>query len=99
MEMTERFTDRGFKLIQFKDESNTKCNIQKSSLATEDAIWLGVEDPEPKILASKTKEGGAGWVNYPIPEDVLLKTRMHLTKEHIEELIPILQRFLDTGEI
>ncbi|EES51170.1 hypothetical protein NE172_01985 [Clostridium botulinum] len=50
-------------------------------------------------MASKTETEGTGWVAYPIPEDVLLSTRMHLTRGQVKELIPILQKFVDTGEI
>ena len=92
-------TVRGFDLIEFKDRYGAKCNIQKSSLATENAIWLGVEDANPQIMASKTKEGGTGWVKYDIPDNVLLTTRMHLTQEQVKDLLPILQRFADTGEL
>lgn len=99
MDFTETLTNRGFKLIKFEDLYGSRCNIQKSSLATEDAIWFGIEDAEPKIMASKTKEGGVGWVDYPIPEDAFLTTRMHLDREQVKELIPILQQFVDTGEI
>jgi hypothetical protein len=76
-----------------------------SSLATEDAIWFGIDNPEPEIMASqaadfgiKTKET-TGWVPYPIPEEVSLKTRMHLTRDQVAELLPILKRFVDTGEV
>lgn len=99
MDIKETQTNRGFKLIKFEDFYNIKCNIQESSLATEEAIWFGVEDPEPLIMASKTVEGGTGWVKYPIPDDVKLTTRMHLTREQVKELLPILQKFVDTGEI
>ena len=99
MDLKETTTNRGFKLIEFDDLYETRCNIQESSLATDKAIWFGVESAEPKIMASKTKEGGTGWVDYPIPEDVKLTTRMHLTREQVNNLLPILQKFVDTGEI
>lgn len=99
MNFKESHTNRGFKLIEFTDCYDAKCNIQKSSLATEDAIWLGVEDANPQIMASKVKKNGVGWVKYSIPEDVLLTTRMHLTREQVRDLISILKRFVDTGEI
>ncbi|AJD92041.1 hypothetical protein JMA_27240 [Jeotgalibacillus malaysiensis] len=50
-------------------------------------------------MASKTKEGGTGWVPYHIPEDVSLNTRMHLTREQVEEILPILQSFVETGDL
>ena len=40
-----------------------------------------------------------GWIPYPIPEEVLLCTRMHLSREQVAELMPVLQKFVDTGEI
>ena len=92
-------TYRGFKLIKFNDLYDKVCNIQESSLATDDAIWIGVQDAEPKIMASKTPQGGTGWVKYDIPDDVLLSTRMHLNREQVKQIIPILQQFVDTGEI
>lgn len=38
-------TQRGFALIEFEDIYGEKCSLQKSSLATEAAIWLGQEQP------------------------------------------------------
>ena len=98
-------THRGFAYSEFTDRYGVKCSIQKSSLATDDAIWLGVDDASPKILASKAVELGiktdetTGWVSYPIPKDVMLTTRMHLTQEMVRDLLPALQRFVDTGEL
>lgn len=36
-------TSRGFELGSFKDRYQQECSIQDSSLATEPAIWLGVD--------------------------------------------------------
>lgn len=36
-------TERGFAIGEFFDLSGAHCSIQKSSLATDDAIWLGVD--------------------------------------------------------
>lgn len=35
--------DRGFLKGRFKDRYGAQCSIQKSSLATEDCIWLGCD--------------------------------------------------------
>lgn len=99
MELKKDKTYRGFALITFRDLYNKKCSLQKSSLATEDAIWLGIDDPEPQIMARDTEEGGVGWVPYYIPTEVSLHTRMHLTVEQVEELLPILENFVKTGEV
>ena len=97
--MNKTKTERGFPLIKFQDLYDKQCSLQKSSLASKEAIWLGIDDADPKILASKIKEGGTGWVKYPINPDVLLHTRMHLTQEQVAELLPHLQKFVETGEI
>ena len=92
-------THRGFTLYKFTDRYGAECSVQKSSLATEECIWLGVDDAKPQIMASKTKRGGTGWVPFYVPEDVLLTTRMHLSQKQVKQLIPILQDFVKTGEI
>jgi len=46
MELIE--TDRGFKLARFLDINGELCSIQESSLATDDAIWLGIQHIEGK---------------------------------------------------
>jgi len=105
MEIMKRTTDRGFDIIEFKDWYNHSCSIQRSSSQTIDSneeketIWFGINDAEPIILASKIIKGGTGWASYPIPDDVFIPTRMHLTREQVKELIPILQKFVDEGEI
>lgn len=91
VEKTE--TDRGFGLIKFVDRYNTECSLQDSSLATEPAIWLGVDNADPQIMKS-----GEGWKPYPIPEEVLLKTRMHLTQAMVIQLLPYLKEFAETGK-
>lgn len=37
-------TERGFAIGTFIDRYGDVCSIQKSSLATEDAIWLGIHE-------------------------------------------------------
>jgi hypothetical protein len=38
-------TERGFSRVDFDDLYGERCSLQKSSLATEDAIWLGQNKP------------------------------------------------------
>lgn len=98
-------TDRGFPYIETKDMYNAGFSIQESSLATDYAIWLGIDDPDPKIMASDAKKHGIktdqeyGWIDYHVPEDVLISTRMHLTRSQVADLIPVLQHYVDTGEL
>lgn len=97
--VTERYTTRGFALVEFFDRNGNACSLQKSSSAAEDLIWLGIDYADPQIMASQTPEGGTGWRPYPIPEGVSLTTRMHLTQEMAAALIPRLQHFVETGEL
>jgi len=99
-------TDRGFDYNEFTDRYGDKCSLQKSSLASEDAIWLGIKDANPQLMASdaiklglETNGETCGWVPYQIPEEVLLSTRMHLTQDMVKELLPVLERFVETGEL
>lgn len=45
-------THRGFGYIEFKDYYDQECSMQDSSLANTDCIWLGINDADPKIMAS-----------------------------------------------
>lgn len=96
-------SNRGFVVGNFKDTYNLNCSIQESSSASEACIWLGVDDAKPMIMASQAAEFGintteiTGWVPYPIPDEVLLHTRMHLNQEQARELIKALQIFVETG--
>ncbi|WNC17942.1 hypothetical protein [Brevibacillus brevis] len=99
MEFKKGITNRGFNIIEFQDRYGTECSIQKSSLAFENAIWLGVNDANPQIMASKVREGGTGWLPYEIPKDVVLTTRMHLTQDQVKALLPILTVFAETGDL
>lgn len=98
-------TGRGFAIHTFTDHYGKRCSLQKSSLAFEDAIWLGINKVTPIVMASQAKSLGinteqtTGWIDYPVPESVLLSSRMHLTQERVAELIPMLQHFVDTGEL
>jgi hypothetical protein len=85
-------TNRGFGLYTFIDKYGVECSLQDSSLATEPAIWFGVNEPNPKKL---TKE--KGWEKYELPEDIHMSTRMHLTQEQVKKLLPILTFFAETG--
>lgn len=103
--MNNTKTQRGFEIIEFEDTYGAKCSLQMSSSAMERKVWFGVNDADPKIMVSKAKEhglepqGNSGWMKYPIPEDVLLNTRMHLNREQVKELLPYLKRFVETGSL
>jgi hypothetical protein len=98
-------TSRGFSRGEFKDLYGIECSIQKSSLASEDAIWLGVNKANPQIMASDAARHGVvttettGFVPYPVPSCVSFDTRMHLNQKQAAALITILKRFVDSGEL
>lgn len=98
-------TALGWPYITFEDRYAVACSIQKSSLATEDCIWLGVNDADPKILAREAAAHGVetdqnvGWVAFPVPDAVSMTTRMHLNQEQVRALLPILQEFAESGEL
>lgn len=101
---TKRVTQRGFSVIEFTDRNGLHCSIQESSSDTP-SIWLGINDAEPKIMAIhaplhniKTNET-VGWVPYPIPDEVLLHTRMHLNVEQVKALISTLQFWIATDRL
>lgn len=79
MKFSSGVTNRGFKLVQFRDDYDELCDIQESS-HIEPHIWLGTHSTNPKILASKVNHG-KGWIDYEIPDDVLVSHRMHLNKK------------------
>ena len=93
MKYKKSYTARGFALLNFCDDNGNLCDIQRSSSAMEDKIWLGTHSPEPKIMASKTPEGGTGWVDYPLSDDVLINHRMHLTRKQSISLALKLLKF------
>lgn len=100
-----KHTQRGFAYIEFFDHYDNKCSLQKSSIASQDAIWLGVDDANPQVMARdaatlgvKTNET-TGWVPYPLPAAVSLTTRMHLTQDQVRELLPTLIHFAETGDV
>ena len=104
--MIKTKTERGFSLVKFTDRYGARCAIQKSSLVFEDCIWLGIEDADPKIMASDAiklgidnKGESCGWIHFDIPKEVLLNTRMHLTQDMAKELIKELNIFVNTGEL
>lgn len=89
-----KITGRGFRYYEFKDRNNYLCQIQKSSSAGEDCIWLGLESASPKKLVS-----GEGWVDVELPGGVETNTRMHLTREQARILSKQLEYFSETGEL
>lgn len=99
-------TGRGFEIVKFTDRYGEKCSLQASSLAEHEkpgtsAVWLGVDDARPIVMASEAEMVGVktdettGWVPFPVPDAVQIHTRMHLDREKVAALIRHLQSWLD----
>lgn len=84
-DLRTRYTARGFVLTEFTDRCGQECSLQKSSLGTESAVWFGVDNTGPSI------QGPKGGTN----EDV--HARMHLTRQQVVELLPLLTHFAANG--
>lgn len=110
MEVKLERTSRGFMRGEFIDFYGAQCSIQESSLADDNAIWIGINDPDLKIMARDAlaigrddllKEEGPerlnGWVDYPVPDQVHATTRMHLNQEQVAALLPLLHFFVEHG--
>jgi hypothetical protein len=103
--MEKKQTSRGFNYYEFEDRYGEKCVLQESSLLSENCVWLGISDPRPIVMASQAKQVGVktsetvGWVPYPIPDEVMVHTLMHLNKEQAGQLVELLNRFIDSGEL
>lgn len=93
--MQKYYTPRGFAVFGFCDGNGEKAVIQQSSAAEAPHLWIG-----PDELRLKRFVPGRSWSDCPLPEgDVIGNERLHLTRENVRELLPILQRFVETGDI
>lgn len=103
MTITVSKNERGLMIGKFTDRYGMECSIQESSLATDTCLWLGLDAANPQIMAKDAAAhgvdpgDGTGWVPYPIPKEVQLATRMHLTREMARDLIPLLESFARSG--
>ena len=109
--MKVKKTQRGFSLIEFVDDYGEKCSLQKSSSALEDKIWLGIDDAKIKEFCPYPREIDEAWIEIPqeeieaklkhLPQNKIYykNQRMHLTRKQVAELLPHLQKFVETGDI
>jgi hypothetical protein len=87
---------RGFNFAEFIDSYGQKCSIQKSSAATRDCIWLGID--KPKLTVFEDDSHGK-YITTEMPKNFDVDSRMHLTIDEVKMLLPILQKFVETGEL
>ena len=78
----EGSTNRGFSFVSWTDLYNRECSLQKSSIATADCYWLGV-DNSPVSL--NEPEG---------PRKSVDDGRMHLNRAQMKQLIKLLRAAL-----
>ena len=109
MELKYSKTARGSDLIKFKDDDRNNCSLQKSSSVV-GKIWLGIADPfvkefwhdeipENKNLKCKWEDRDINDLKQSPNNGILICSRMHLTREQVKELLPYLQKFVETGDI
>ena len=97
-------TARGFEVQHFADDYGVDCSLQESSSVVPH-IWLGVHKPTHKVLWSDAAKVGiktaedAGWYDYPIPEEVLVSSRMHLSQKQAKKLAKRLEYFAKHGRL
>lgn len=100
-------TGRGFAISEFTDSYGVKFRIQKSSAASDDYIWLGPSNGS--ISIQKPKESGYGfdWValdKKALQESlntttVLFNDNLHLSRKDVRKILPLLERFVETGDL
>ena len=85
-------TARGFGRLDFTDLYGSECSIQESSLATERAIWLGMNsDGSFELKPPYNKDRS--------DPDVDTGGRMHLSQGQAAAILPILEHFVKTGSL
>lgn len=96
--MKKSKTKRGFEIVEFKDFNGVECKIQKSSLATDDAIWFGAKE-----IGLQEFRSGNGWMPVELEQSeghhFVANNSMHLNRKQVKKLLPILQNFVETGEL
>lgn len=88
-------TERGFSLFEFQDEYGEQCSLQKSSAGNRECIWLGTSGR----LCRQSGIVGVGMIDVPLNDEFLLISRMHLTRDMVQTLLPMLTAFVETGDI
>lgn len=81
-------TNRGFGYIEFMDAYDCECSLQQSSLV-EPHIWLGMQK----------NDDGEWTVGKMMPSGKHTGTRMHLSRFQVKTLLPLLQHFVEHGDL
>lgn len=111
MSFAESRTTRGFGIVKFTDACGVECSVQESS-AVDPHLWIGPNKANPMVMALAPPlamplvppshvytDETTGWVPYPVPDGVLMTTRAHMNREQVQQLVEVLQRWLDTSSV
>lgn len=85
-------TNRGFGLMEFQDLYGSSCSIQESSLATEGALWFGINTRGHFTMRPPYNAD-------PNDPDTDTGGRMHLSQGQAAALLPLLEHFVKTGAL
>lgn len=103
-------TARDFEFQYFDDDYRVKCSIQESS-SVEPHIWLGVDEPEIKMMYKDAQAAGLnlkkdapesndlGWCTYPLPEGARNFSRMYLNQKQAKKLVKELRYWIRHGKL
>lgn len=99
MELKKKPTGRGFNCYEFTDSYGAECSIQESSSAEEPKIWLGASKIGLQYFIPHQ-----GWQKPNLEElfgtnQIVANNRMHLTRDQVATLLPILEVFVKTGRL
>ena len=101
--LNKKNTSRGFSLYEFRDRNGIECSLQKSSIATENCIWLGANELGIQEFVAYREpnawEPRPEFDKHTMEHHFVANNIMHLSREQVAELLPVLQKFVETGEI
>lgn len=90
-------TLRGFSLGNFEDNNGVKCSIQMSS--SDDCIWLGASEIGITIGYPWRCVSNEEIISKFGAKSMVANNRMHLNRKQVKKLLPLLIKFVETGEI
>ena len=95
--MEKTYTQRGFGRYNFVDDYGAECSLQRSSSGVR--IWLGCNDIGLRVGYPWRDVSEEELKTLLKAEELVSNSRMHLNVEQVKALIPILQKFVETGDI
>lgn len=101
-----QFEDANQCVCSIQQSSGIRC-LPSGEIPTPGSslLWLGCNEAKPRILASQASQYGVktdettGWIPYPVPEEAIYNTRMHLDRPTVSMLVQVMTRWLETGSL